>query len=168
MWVYGVMYNSPYNNGNLFFEFTHVVFSSERNFLMVGLFYMLIGYYFQKYESKLNISAKAIGLLLLLFTIIRVFEVIYLKTSTMQSLQAICLFMFALKYKFNLEKNITYKMRELSIAIYLMHFPFILLFDFYLKRGSIVDFSATILFCFISFYILKRYLKEKHYKLLFG
>lgn len=57
-WIIGIIYNSPYNNGNLFFESIHVIFGSERNFLHVGLFYMCIGYCFAKYEHRFKFSLK--------------------------------------------------------------------------------------------------------------
>lgn len=36
LFIIGVIYNSPYNNGNICFRLIHIVFGSERNFFNVG------------------------------------------------------------------------------------------------------------------------------------
>ena len=47
-------------------------------------------------------------------------------------------------------------------------FPFILLFDFYLRRGTVIDFSMAILFSIVCYYILKRFLPKKALGILYG
>lgn len=166
LWCCGVIYDSPFNNDNILFKCIHVVFGSERNFLNVGLFYILIGFYFQKYEHKLKMNTSILICLMCVTIIFRIIEVKYLGTNTSQALEAIVL--FALAINCNVKTNHAKTMRELSIAIYLLHFPFLLLFDFYLTKGTLIDFSTSLAFCFIAFYILKKYLPCKIRQTLFG
>ena len=169
-WIIGVIYNSPYNNGNLFFESIHVIFGSERNFLHVGLFYMCIGYFFAKYESKFQMNLSGLVFGFIISIVLRSLEVEYLHTNTLQALEATLLFLIAININqdtFKL-KSYSIQMRQLSTAIYLEHFPFILLFDFYLKKGTVIDFSMAILFSIVCYYILKRFLPKKALGILYG
>ncbi len=68
----------------------------------------------------------------------------------------------------NYLKNHSIHLRKLSTAIYLQHFPFILLFDLYLKKGTIIDISLTLLFCLVSYYLLNKVLPSKAIKILYG
>lgn len=166
LWCCGTIYDSPFNNENILFKCIHVIFGSERNFLNVGLFYMIIGFYFQKYEHKLKMNSYILICLMCITIILRLIEVVYIGTNTLQALEATVLFILAIN--FNIKTNQAKIMRELSIAIYLLHFPFILLFDFYLVKGTLIDFSTTLLLCFIIFYFLKKYLPSKIRQTLFG
>ena len=53
------------------------------------------------------------------------------------------------------------------MCLYLVHFPFILLFDFYLIKGTLLDFLVTLLFCMLVF-ILEKIFIPKKYKFVFG
>ena len=165
-YLVGVWYNSPYNNGNFILKSIHVIFSSERNFINVGLFYMCIGHFFANKIFKANI--KITSIILLISILLRTFEVNYLHTNSLQALIAIALFVFALNLNVTIKDETSLKVPKLSTAMYLLHFPFILLFDFYLRRGTLVDFPVTLLFCFITFYILDRFLSKEWNKVLFG
>lgn len=169
-WLIGVIYNSPYNNGNLFFESIHVIFGSERNFLHVGLFYMCIGYFFAKYESKFQMNLYGLIIGFMGSIVLRSLEVEFLHTNSLQALEAILLFLIAININqetFKL-KGCSTQMRQLSTAIYLEHFPFILLFDFYLRRGTAIDFSMAILFSIACYYTLKRFLPKRAFGILYG
>ena len=167
LWMIGCVYNSPYNNGNMFFESIHIVFGSERNFLNVGLFYMTIGYLFAQHEEKIHFKLQWIIAAFLVSILLRTLEVEYCHTHTLQALQAILLFLIGINISFK-PKYYSTSIRELSTAIYLQHFPFILLFDFYLQKGTRLDFTITLLFCIIMFFVIKRILPHKFYKTLYG
>lgn len=167
LWIIGCVYNSPFNNGNMFFESIHIVFGSERNFLNVGLFYMAIGYLFAQHEEKIHFKLRWIIVAFLVSILLRTLEVEYYHTHTLQALQATLLFLIGINISFK-PKYYSTSIRELSTAIYLQHFPFILLFDFYLQKGTRLDFTITLLFCIIMFFVIKRILPHKFYKTLYG
>lgn len=162
----GVIYNSPYNNGNFVFESIHVVFGSERNFLNVGLLYMAIGYFIAKHKIKYNSSLMLT--LILIAIIIRTFEFKYVNTNIGQAFIALFLFLYSLNFNRKFLKDISKSLRELSTAIYLEQFPFILLFDFYLEKGTLLDFSLTITFCLVLYYLLKKALPQRYIYHIYG
>ena len=164
----GVWYDSPYNNHNLVFQFIHAVFGSERNFFNVGLFYMCIGYFFASHEQILK--AKSIYLYGLFFIsiVLRTFEVNLLHTNLLQALIAIVVFILAWNTTIYISDEKSLKIRKLSTAMYLLHYPFILLFDFYLRRGTLLDYSVALCFCFIVFYVIINYFPVKWQKVLLG
>ena len=59
-------------------------------------------------------------------------------------------------------------LRKWSTAIYLGHFPFVLLFDYYLKRGTWIDFSLAILFSLVLFYVLSYICPKSFLKHVYG
>ncbi len=164
--IIGVMYDSPYNDGNVLFESIHVVFGSERNFLNVGLLYMAIGYFIAKH--KLNYNNYFILALIALAIIIRSLEFKYVHTNIGQAFIALFLFLYSLKFYNKYLKDVPKSLRELSTAIYLEQFPFILLFDFYLKKGTLLDFSLTLMFCITLYYLLKKVLPKRYISIIYG
>lgn len=162
----GVWYNSPYNNHNLLFQGIHVVFGSERNFLNVGLLYMCIGYFFATHEIKM----KPYPLILLFVCIValRTYETNILHINSLQAVLAVVLFLVAFNTNIKIKDENSLTIRKLSTAMYLVHYPFILLFDFYLKRGTSIDYPVTICFCLISFWIITRCLSHKWQRVLIG
>lgn len=167
-WVVGMVYNSPYNNGNPLFQAIHVVFGSERNFLTVGLFYMCIGFFFAKNEAKINFKLGWLVMLFCLSVALRGFEYEYLRLNAFQSVEAVLLFLIGVNTKFGCLNEHSVHIRKLSTAIYLEHFPYILLFDFYLRRGTMLDFSTALLFCVILYFVILRLLPERIVKVLYG
>lgn len=162
----GVIYNSPYNDGSFLFESIHVVFGSERNFLNVGLLYMAIGYFIAKHKLKYNNSF--ILTLIVLAIITRTLEFKYVHTNIGQAFIALFLFLYSLIFYNKYLKDVSKSLRELSTAIYLEQFPFILFFDFYLKKGTLLDFSLTITFCLALYYLLKKTLPQRCLSLIYG
>lgn len=80
----------------------------------------------------------------------------------------ISLFQFAKEINIPLKSKFGFILRKLSTVIYLSHFPIILLFDYTLKRGTIIDFSFVII-CSISIYIImNKFLKEKYKHFVLG
>ncbi len=132
----------------------------------VGLFYMSIGYFFAKHECKYRVP-----MLLSLFLIsvaLRSVEIECLGTNTLQAVEAVLLFMIGVNVKFDRMEKYSLTVRKLSTAIYLEHFPFILLYDFYLKKGTVECFTVTLVFCFVAYFILQKVLPRKAMQTLFG
>ncbi len=131
---------------------------------------MCIGYFFAKYESKFQMNLLGLIFGFIISIVLRSLEVKYLHTNTLQALEATLLFLIAININqdtFKL-KSYSIQMRQLSTAIYLEHFPFILLFDFYLRRGTVIDFSMAILFSITCYYVLNRFLPKKTLGILYG
>ncbi len=164
----GVWYNSPYNNNNIVFQFIHAVFGSERNFFNVGLFYMCIGYFFANNEQVLKIKNVFLCSLFVLSLVLRTWEVNMLHTNLLQAIIAVIVFILAFNTNVVISDDKSLIIRKLSTAMYLLHYPFILLFDFYLRRGSWIDFPVAICFCFIVFYLMIQYFPVKWQKVLLG
>ncbi len=167
MWAIGVIYNSPYLNELILFKIVHAIFGSERNFLMVGLFYMIIGFYFEKHESKIKFNNNLLIFLFITSIIIRIIEATLINTNFTHVLEAILLFMIGINYFPKKDLNTLYY-RELSTGIYLLHFPFILLFDFYLINGTFIDFFSALIFSIVTIFLTKKYFPKNIYKTLFG
>lgn len=164
----GVWYDSSYNDNNIVFYLIHAVFGSERNFFNVGLFYMCIGHFLANHEHSLKIKKEYIYTLLVVSLVLRTWEVYYLHTNILQALVAIIVFFLAYNTSVCISDERSLLIRKLSTAMYLLHYPFILLFDFYLRRGTIIDYPAALCFCFIVFYIMIKYLPLKWQKVLLG
>ncbi|MBO4230929.1 MAG: acyltransferase [Bacteroidales bacterium] len=168
-YVIGCLYNSPFHHGQTFYEGIHVVFGSTRNFLNVGLFYTLIGFLWPAPETRDRTTFFKIAVLsaMVLSVLVRGVESNYCGTSFSQALIAISAFAGAL-YLFPVSeaRGLT-ESRNLSTGIYLIHYPFILLFDFYLTRGTAMDFPITLAFSVAVYYILRRFL-PKSSGILFG
>ncbi|MDO4186083.1 MAG: acyltransferase [Bacteroidales bacterium] len=164
----GVWYDSPYNNHNLVFQFIHAVFGSERNFFNVGLFYMCIGYFFASHEKIHKTRSIHLYALLTISIVLRTIEVNLLHTNLLQALIAIVLFLLAWNTELNISDEQSLRIRKLSTAMYLLHYPFILLFDFYLRRGTIIDYPVALCFCLIVFYVIINYFPVKWQRALLG
>lgn len=166
LFAVGVWYDSPYNNHNVLLQGIHVVLGSERNVLNVGLFYMCIGYFFATREVKI----KPLYLILLFigFAVLRTYEIRLLHINCLQAILAIILFLYALNCHIKISDENSIMMRKLSTVMYLVHYPFILLFDFYLRRGSIIDIPVAICVCLIAYLIITKGLPQKCQKVLIG
>ena len=55
-----------------------------------------------------------------------------------------------------------------STAIYLAHFPTMLIFDYYLVRGTLLDFSFVIAVSFILYYLLSFVFPPRILKVIYG
>ena len=127
---------------------------------------MAIGYFIAKHKLKYN--GSFISTLIILAIIIRTLENKYVHTNLGQAFIALFLFLYSLNYYNKHLKNVSKSFRELSTAIYLEQFPFILLFDFYLKKGTLLDFSLTLVFCITLYYLLKKTLPQRYISLIYG
>lgn len=164
--IFGVLYSGfqgmAENNIVLscLFKLTWIIFACERNFLMVGWFYMGIGYYFSTHEIKIKLSYSIV--LFILFTGLK-FGESYLNStdildgntiSIVQALQAVSYFLIAINLKLNCMQRISKIMRELSSTIYFTHFLFIYRYN---KSKSSRKYSNNIytsnaIMCSILFY----------------
>ena len=163
LFVIGVLYDGGLLKGTVVGNIIHVGIGSERNFLNVGLFYMCIGLFFSKKGVAFSMLVAFMIMVLLL-----VATTWYNSISSYRIMQApLAIVLFMLAFKIADEGLLPYslKMRKWSTAIYLGHFPFILVFDYYLARGTILDFWGAILFSLALYYALslsvpKRFLKN--------
>lgn len=107
-----------------------VILGSERNFLNMGLFYMLLGFVFP-FKTVPSVRIKWLFLLLFLVSIyLRTIESRVAGTNFAQFLIAGTAFLVAVSFDFKWFSSVSLEMRRLSVALYLIHFPLILLFDF--------------------------------------
>ena len=149
------------------FKLTWILFASERNFLMVGWFYMSIGYYFS--TNKININLQKSIILFILFTIFKFTESYFYSLSLMngneicifQSLQAVAFFLIALNLKLNFMENYSKKMRELSSTIYFTHFLFIDILNPSQTGNTIKIFIEVIILCLMFYFIVKKINNKK-------
>lgn len=169
LYLWGCAYDSPLNKQQSYFEILHVVFGSTRNFLNIGLFYMSIGFMFPAPEdSSWPRRNKSISILCLFVSIvIRTLETLYLKTPCTIAFVAISTLFVAFSFDFLFISRISEDLRKLSVAIYLLHCPFILSFDFYLRRGTLIDFPLALAFSLVAYYLLTR-LIPTYSEVLFG
>ena len=168
LFLLGVIYNSPYNNNNALFRLIHIIFGSSRNFLNEGLFYMCIGYLLAKesYSIKRNHLFYIVSLTLAF--IARTLEWRIGIYGFFIASIAVILFIWGKNTDININYKISITFRKLSTAIYLLHFPFLLVFDYNFKRGTLTGFFLALLFSIFVFFFLKRILPDKTMKLLFG
>ena len=166
LFAVGVWYDSPYNNHNVLLQGIHVVLGSERNVINVGLFYMCIGYFFATREIK--IKPLYLVLLFISFTVLRTYEIRLLHINSLQAILAIILFLYALNCHIRVSDENSIMMRKLSTVMYLVHYPFILIYDFYLRRGSIIDIPVAICVCLVAYFIITKGLPQKWQKVLIG
>lgn len=166
LFIIGVIYDSPYNNGNICFQIIHIVFGSENNYLNMGLFYMCLGSFFATRHIRCSNMVWIIAIIISI--IARTLEVRYLGINCMQAAIAAALFLWAQNTNFNISDQCSVALRKLSTAIYLLHFPFLLVVDYNFKRGTLTGFFSALAFCFITYYLLNRLLTRKQMALLFG
>ena len=169
LFLWGCAYDSPLNKQQPYFEILHVVFGSTRNFLNIGLFYMLIGFLFPapKTTSDPGVKKRLSLFCLLVSVSIRTVETVCLKTHCTIAFVAISALFVAFSFNFNSISRISEELRKLSIAIYILHCPFILSFDFYLRKGTLIDFPLALAFSLVAYSLLTRLL-PKYSEVLFG
>ena len=166
LFIVGVVYDSPFKDSNILFKFIHVVFGSERNFLNVGLFYMCIGHFFASHTIRCN--NVVLIFVLLLSIIVRTLETQYSSFNCIQAVIAAVLFLWASNIDINISDQCSLSFRKLSTVIYLLHFPFLLVYDYNFKRGTLTGFFFALAFSIVTYYLLNIILSKKKMTLLFG
>ena len=164
--LWGCVYNSPFNNHGSFMEVLHVLFGSERNFLNMGLFYMLIGFVFPVGKEG-PFHKVAPPVMLVLSILLRYLEWRLIGTCFTIVFVAVAAFWSAVSFSYNFASRFSFDARKLSIGLYMLHFPFILVFDFSLNKGTALDFTMTLLFSIVVFCLIQVALPRLS-KLLFG
>lgn len=164
--ILGVLYDGGILRETLYGKIIHVVFGSERNFFNVGLFYMCVGAFMV--ECKIKWNKYVLCLLLLMCLMKSSYMHVVSSYRIMQAPLAILLFIFALQLKFTFSTVVSLKLRQWSTALYLGHFPFILCFDYYLRRGSIIDVPISIIFSLATFYVITKLSPNKLAKIAYG
>ena len=162
----GVLNAASLLSGTMVEKLIHYAFGSERNFLNVGLFYMVIGYFLSDKVIEVKRSTAMIGFILLLGVQTIVNSTISVRF--VHAFTAVALFIWAHQMEMTAIQSFSKKIRKLSTAIYLIHFPFILLFDFYLCKGTLVDFSSTLIFVIVLYLVTSRVLPKKWVSIIYG
>lgn len=164
--IIGVMYQAGILNGTVLYTVIHVFFGSERNFINVGLFYMSIGYAMKNisFTGKWKWALCGMVVAVICGTIIAKLTPL----RFMHAFAAFGLFVFSMGVPVSVDVKITRCFRKLSTVIYLVHFPFILLFDRYLKKGTCLDFTLSICFSVCCYLVLEYVLPKKWSELLLG
>ena len=169
LFAVGVLYNAEKLDNTIIYTVIHTIFGSERNFLTVGFMYMMIVFFIAKYKNnKMEIPLVNLIIAFILAIISEIIIIYYTKLYFMRAITAIILFFIALKIKNPNLQTKSKTLRKLSTAIYLEHFPFIIVFDFYLKRGTIIDFCVTLAFSITLYIILKKLLSKRITDILYG
>lgn len=166
LWIVGLTYDSRYNTGSGIYTFIHVVFSSTRNFLNVGLLYMSVGHYLAKH--KINISLPWTIVIVIVTWILKYYDSALLHVPFGNILIATSLFLLAQKLQMKWLAPYSLHVRKLSTAIYLGQFPFLLVFDFYLLKGTLLDFSLAVLFCVTLYFLVIKFLPKKWADIIYG
>ena len=164
--IIGVLYNGGGINDTFIEKAIHVAIGSERNFLNVGLFYMCIGSFI--FEKNIILDKNLCILLFICCLGISSWQNSVSAYRIMQFPLAVLLFLFASQQRFAITEDMSMKMRKWSTAIYLVHFPFILVFDFYLRKGTIIDFPLSVAIALILFYVISFLLPRQYVKMIFG
>lgn len=168
LFIIGILYNGGILNNSPLYTVIHVIFGSERNFLNVGLFYLYIGYLIEQYEEKLPKLSVIYACFLAVSLLIDTYLNNIGSLRFMQAFSAFSLFNFCRVLKVNLPDTVARKCRSISTAIYLTHFPLILVFDYYLKRGTWIDFFTVTLISIALYEIVRRILPSKMVKFIYG
>lgn len=166
--IIGVLYDGGMIRDTLLGHFIHVFIGSERNFLNVGLFYMCVGTFMAECKKLLYINISVLCLLLLVCLVLSSYMNAVSSYRIMQAPLAMLLFVYALRAKMTMLAGVSLKMRQWSTALYFGHFPFILCFDYYLKRNSIIDVPMAVLFSLVLFYLIYKISPNRLAKIAYG
>lgn len=167
-YVFGVCFDAGcFSTDSIIWLTVKSIFGSTRNFLMVGLFYMCIGRIIYHMPNIPNLFLLLS--IFLFFVVLRTIEAHYFSFSFLQAVIAMVSFIMALKINLHsMSKKYSSVLRELSTAIYLIHFPLILMFDFYLKRGTIINMFVVLVLSIVIYYTISKLPNKKIAKVLFG
>ena len=164
--VVGVLYDGGLLKGTAVGNVIHVSVGSERNFLNVGLFYMSIGFLFA--QKRFTFPAMVTPVILALLLVAATWYNSVSPFRVMQAPLAVLLFMIAMQHAYKYLLPYSLAIRKWSTAIYLGHFPLILWFDYYLVRGTILDFSLVLIVSLVLFYMLSSICPQRLLKVIYG
>lgn len=167
LFAMGVILNCGIGWDSWYGKITHVVFGSTRNPFNEGIFYMLVGFGISRFDFRIRPLFSSI--LLIFSTIIAYLLFLHTRIQLMQLFMAFSFFMLTIEIELTSISNRTSLLiRQLSTALYLLQFPFMLLFDFYLRRSTIIDYSVTLSFCILTYTLCKLILPSKVNRILYG
>lgn len=165
----GVAYDAGLFSGTRIYDIIHMSFGSTRNFLNVGLLYMCIGHYFAGHQLQGVFGKRNIWFVLLILVL--AYRLVAKDVVTLYAYQfpaSVFLFLFGLNWNPQISDSKSLILRKWSTIIYLTHFPFILAFDYYLRRGTLIDYPCTLLFCACFYFMLNAFLPTQYLKNLYG
>lgn len=164
--VIGVLYESGHYGELLFFESIHIIFGSSRNFIHTGLIYMLIGYTFAFHQKMINIKVSILLFLILLF--VRSWECKHSDFQFVQMLLAVALFMISAQVNVG-NSNTSLLSRKYSMALYLEHFPLLILIDYFYRIQSFwIVFPMMLIICTLLYLALCKWLPAPIYKVFYA
>ena len=166
-YVLGVCYSRGMLSETLLGSVIHIVFGSQKNTINEGCFYMMLGVLIAKKNISLQWWWSA---LLFVLAVVLATILLPLRLGFMQMFEALFLFLWMKKWNPSskgIKSNII-AVRKCSIAIYLIHFPFIIMFDYYLNKGTIIDFSLTLFVSFVLFIGMSKIIPDKYLQYVFG
>lgn len=166
LWILGLCYDSKYNTHSGIFTFIYVVFGSTRNFLNVGLIYMSLGHVLAKH--KVNLSLFLIIIIVVVTWVVKYYDYAIASVPFGNLLVAFSLFLLATKLEMKWLAKHSLHLRKISTAIYLGQFPFLLTFDFYLRKGTILDFSLAVCFCVLLYILIIVFFPKKWTDIIYG
>ena len=164
--VIGVLYDSYYFKDMLFFELIHVIFSSTNNFLNTGLIYMLIGFYFASH--RILISKLILIPAFLIFVLLRTWECGHSIFQFMQLFLAVLLFLITVQIGWGDILPSKWS-RRLSMALYLEHFPILIIWDYYYRINSfMIVFFMMLTICVVLYFLMRKFLPNAIFKMFYA
>lgn len=164
--IIGILYDSNHFKDILFFELIHIVFSSTRNFLHTGLIYMLIGFYLAFHD--ILIKKKFLFLLFFVCVILRSWECVYSDFQFVQLFLAVLLFLISVKIGWGDISSSKWS-RRLSMALYLEHFPILIIVDYYYRINSfLIAFFMMLTICVILYFFMRKFLPNAIFKMFYA
>lgn len=162
---YGLVYDAGWLDGTMGYHIIHVIWGSTRNVFNIGLLYLIIGFLLNRHKTKIHWLIALAGLIVSLFCYTLTKGIIF--NGIWHIICASLLFIFGKNFQITPCFN-TRPWRKYSTALYLCQFPFILCFDFYLQRGTAIDFVSTLLFCSLIFILLEKFGSSKFLRIVWG
>ena len=170
MWIvghiYGLYYTKHAPTTRDFLYPIYFFFGSTRNFLNAGMIFMGIGHFFAKH--KINISMPWLLIALLASLVLLRYQWEWFHIAISYPFAAGLLFLVASRLQMKWLAKYSLHVRKLSTAIYLGQFPFLLVFDFYLRKGTLLDFSLAVLFCVVLYILVIKFLPKKWSDIIYG
>ena len=164
--IIGILYDSNHFKDIFFFELIHIIFSSTRNFLHTGLIYMLIGFYFAFHH--ILIKKKYLFILFFICILLRTWECVYSDFQFVQLFLAVLLFLITVQISSGDVLSSKWA-RRLSMALFLEHFPILIVVDYYFQIDSFLYIFFMILtICVVLYFLMRRFLPNAIFKMFYA
>ncbi len=164
--VYDYLYSIPNPDPKGLFYVLYFILGSTRNFLTSGMMFMGIGYCFAKH--KVNLSMPWLLVCLAMSLVLLRYQWEWTGMAVSYPFVAGLLFLIAANLEMKWLSKHSLHVRKLSTAIYLGQFPFLLVFDFNLRKGTLLDFSLAVLFCIVLYALVSKFLPKKWSDIIYG